>query len=487
MKQKNRLSSSLKIPKTCAPFCARRAASLAALCLMVLLSSAALTGCSKDLGKLHSNTAPETGVFVEGPLDTVRYAVKLHWWGQDTDGEVIGFYYQWTLNGTDPVDGGWTFTVAKSKDFVLPVPDGYAVQTFWVKAVDDKNNEDPTPATQSFPVSNSMPSVAFEADALPDTTLPAVSFYWHGTDPDGDASVAYYVVWLDGQEDSPVIVAGADTTLGPDYITTYGDRTVYVRAVDEAQGSSPVISHTWHVIAPVGDVLLVDDVPSSVGGAATTDAFYRAVVDSLVPAHQFTIFDVGSQGAFRSPREISLILPLFKQVVWYGDTRSTPSAGLSMGQAGIVEFLDNGGSLYVEGVAVLGDNGSLTSDFAAQYLGVDSLRTHYVSMSQPHSTNYGLLNGWVLQPNLALGLDSIKVQGILGNCEIVHASSQAQTLYYLLPGAFPEQTENYYLGTIVQGSVFKTACVTFPIRRCNGFATAKQEVAKLLTMLGVGQ
>jgi hypothetical protein len=93
----------------------------------------------------------------------------------------------------------------------------------------------------------------------------------------------------------------------------------------------------------------------------------------------------------------------------------------------------------------------------------------------------------VLQPNLSIGLDSLKVQGILGGCEIAYPSSQAETLYYLLPGTFSEQVDNYYLGTIVRGGVFKTACVTFPIRRCNGFATAKQEVAKILTMLGVGQ
>ncbi len=485
MKHKNRLTSSLKTPKTRALRRARHAALLAALCLLVA-AGASLTGCSKDLGKLHANLPPETGMFVEGPVDTVLYSVKIYWWGQDSDGEVTGFYYQWTLNGADPVDDGWIFTTARSRDFILPVPDGYALQTFWVKAVDNKNAEDSSPATQNFPVRNSMPSVAFETDALPDTTLPAVSFYWQGTDPDGNASVAYYVVWLDGQEDTPLIVAGSDTTLGPDYISSYGDRTVYVRAVDEAQGSSPVISHAWHVLTPVGDVLIVDDVAPSIAGDATTDAFYRGVVDSLV-GNQFTLFDVANQGAFRSPREISLILPLFKQVVWYGDIRSTPSAGLSMGQPAIADFLDNGGAMYVEGVAVLGDNGSFTSEFAAQYLGVDSLHTHYVSLSQPHSTNYGLNNGWVLQPNTALGLDSLRVQGILGNCEVVYPSSGVDPLYYVLPGTYPDQPDNYYFGTLVQGGVFKTACVTFPIRRCNGFATAKQEVAKILTLIGVGQ
>jgi hypothetical protein len=493
MKETNRIGSSLKARGAASASALRgqafapRAFVALALGLLTVLGLAALAGCSKDLGGPHANKPPETGVFVQGPLDTVRYSVDLYWWGQDVDGEVVGYYYQWTLGSAAPADTGWVFTTANNKEFVLPVPDGYALQTFWVKAVDNSNNEDPTPATQDFPVSNAMPSVAFETASLPDTTLPAVSFYWHGTDPDGNQSIAYYVLWLDGQENSPLVVTGSDTTLGPDYIASYGDRTLYLRVVDEAQGSSPVISHTWHVIQPVGDVLLVDDVPPSVAGAATTDAFYRGVIDSLIPTHQYTIFDVASQGNFRSPREVSLILPLFNKVVWYGDTRSTPSAGLSMGQPGIAEYLDNGGNLYVEGVAVLGDNGSLSAEFAAQYLGVDSLRTIYVSPTQPKSTNFGLLNGWVLRSNLALGLDSLIVQGIQAGCEIAHPSPLAETLYYLPPGMISGQTENYYLGTLVRGHGYGAVCITFPIRRCNGAATAKREVAKLLTILEVGQ
>ncbi|MFH0777539.1 MAG: hypothetical protein V2A71_02805 [Candidatus Eisenbacteria bacterium] len=462
---------------------------LPALCLLLL---PLFTGCSKDLGKPIGNSPPETGVFVEGPLDTVSYAVKLYWWGQDRDGQVLGFYYRWTCS--DPaadLDTSWVFTAAKSKNFILPVPNSFAVQTFWVKAVDNSGEEDPTPAIQEFPVRNAMPSVVLQASALPDTTLPAVTFRWTGSDPDGNNTLAYYVAWLDGKEDNPLIIAGSDTTLGPDYLDTYGPRTFYLKAVDESQGASGTVSHSWHVIAPVGNVLLVDDVPPSVPGSSTTDAFYRGLLDSLIPSQQYTVFNLASQGSFRSPAEVSLILPLFTRVVWYGDTRSSVSGALAMGEVGISRFLDAGGNMYLEGVAVLGNNGSLSNSFAGRYLGVDSLRTRYISPSVPASTNFDLTIGWLIRGNTSLGLDSLVVGGILAGCEIVCPSSVAQGgVFYLPPGTFAGQTADYYLGVLAkargEARGDTTICLTFPVRRCNGLGNARQEVAKLLTMLGIG-
>jgi len=455
-----------------------------------LLAIALVSGCEKDLGKELPNRLPDTGLFLEGPLDTVRYSVKLFWWGQDSDGEVMGFYYRWTCE--DPAslpDTNWVFTTAKSGEFILPVPNGFAVQTFWVKAADNDGSVDPTPASQDFPVRNAMPSVTFNASSLPDITLPAATFSWTGTDPDGDNTIAYYVLWLDGKEDSPIIVAGQDTTIGPDYISTYGNRTIYVRAVDEAHGASGVVSYTWNVIAPVGDVLLVDDVPSTVAGASDTDAFFRSLLDSLEGSGQYTVFDLGDQSRVKSPREVGLILPLFHQVVWYGDSRPGASASLKMGEegGGIADFLNGGGKIFLEGKALVGDAGSLTAGFAAQYLGIDSLRTRYISQSNPRSTNWDFMSGWVLRSNTSIGLDSLRTSQILSACEIMYPSAQAEYTYYFPAGTFAGQTENYYIGTLVRGVSFSSVCLTFPVRRCNGFGNARQEVAKLLAFLGVGQ
>ncbi len=458
---------------------------LVLICLAVIVF---LAGCSKDLGRPYPNSPPETGVFVVGVVDTVSYAVRLHWWGQDVDGEVTGFYYRWTCADTAASpDTNWVFTTEKSGDFILPAPDGFALQSFWVKAIDSAGEEDPTPAHQDFPMRNDMPSVELVGSSLPDTTLPAVTFAWTGTDPDGDNTIAYYLLWLDGKENAPLIVVGQDTTLGPDYLDSYGNRTIYVRAVDEAQGASGTDSHTWYVVTPVGDVLLVDDVPASVPGGASTDAFYRSLLDSLLPGSQYTIFDIESQGTFRSAKEVSLILPLFQQVVWYGDTRPTPSAALVTGESGIAEFLDGGGSIFLDGTSLLGDEGSLSYGFAADYLGIDSLRTRYISHTDPNSTNFDLLHGVIIRANDALGLDSIRVFGIYSGCEVAYPSADAQMIFYLPPGTYSGQTENYYIGVLMQEPTYNSVCLTFPVRRCDGLANARQEVAKLLTILGVGQ
>jgi hypothetical protein len=456
-----------------------------------ILALALVSGCEKNLGKALPNRSPETGIFLEGPLDTVRYSVKLYWWGQDSDGEVIGFYYRWTCADTAvQVDTSWVFTTERNRDFLLPVPNGFTVQTFWVKAVDNKSLEDPTPARQDFPVRNAMPSVAFNVGSLPDTTLPAATFSWTGTDPDGDNTIAYYVVWLDGKENEPIIVAGRDTTIGPDYIgSRYDNRIFYVRVVDEAQGASPAVADTWNVIAPVGDVLLVDEVPSTVAGAWIPDTFFRSLLDSLEGVGAYTVFDLGNQGRVKSPLEVGLILPLFRKVVWYGDTRSTVSGALRMGEqgGGIARFLD-GGKMFLEGVALVGDGGSLSASFAAQYLGIDSLHTRYVSSTNRHSTNFYLTGGVVIQGSTSLGLDSLEVIGILSGCECMYPSVQAQPLYYLLPGTITGQTdENFYMGTFVRGGTFSTVCLTFPVSQCDGFGNARHEVAKLFTLLGIGE
>jgi len=93
----------------------------------------------------------------------------------------------------------------------------------------------------------------------------------------------------------------------------------------------------------------------------------------------------------------------------------------------------------------------------------------------------------VLRGNTSIGLDSLKTQGNLSANEIVCPSAQAEYTYYVPPGKFAGQTENYYIGTLVRGGSFSSVCVTVPILRCNGFGNVKQEVAKLLTFLGVGQ
>ena len=66
-----------------------RLLALAAVLGAVLLAA----GCGVK-GTLVPNGAPETTIFVEGPVDTVNHVVHLRWFGSDPDGHVARFEYR---------------------------------------------------------------------------------------------------------------------------------------------------------------------------------------------------------------------------------------------------------------------------------------------------------------------------------------------------------------------------------------------------------
>ena len=39
----------------------------------------------------------------------------LHWWGEDADGQVLGYYYKWSS------DSSWTYTDLESGTFYVPI------------------------------------------------------------------------------------------------------------------------------------------------------------------------------------------------------------------------------------------------------------------------------------------------------------------------------------------------------------------------------
>jgi len=72
-------------------------------------------------------------------MDTITHAFTesmtsmqvLSWWGEDIDGQVVGYYYKWN------VDNDWTYTNDESKLFFVPIRSSFDVFSFQVKAVDN--------------------------------------------------------------------------------------------------------------------------------------------------------------------------------------------------------------------------------------------------------------------------------------------------------------------------------------------------------------
>lgn len=141
--------------------------------------------------------------------------VHFYWTGSDSDGAVVGFRWRLSDNGLDGIIDEpdtlgllWNFTTLTDSVFAvsadqLGVPsepdDGSPtlfaqVHTFWIKAVDNRGTEDPTPAYITFTAVTEAPEIAVVVSPaggpMPDSclnlTLP-VTFTWTASDPDGPA------------------------------------------------------------------------------------------------------------------------------------------------------------------------------------------------------------------------------------------------------------------------------------------------------------
>jgi hypothetical protein len=221
-----------------------------------------LSSCFKDMvNNPVGNQAPHTGVFLypDSSISRQPSKIDMHWWGDDPDGFVIGYYFSW--------DGKqWTFTSANDSLFALQIGIVDTNYTFQVSAVDnsgngkydkdivqngidygpepftDKNGNgvwdqgesfvdigliDPHPASIKFPIKNSAPTVTWDKlNILPDTSYPAMSFGWIASDIDGDATI------------SKIKIALNDTSNPGNIVTLNGSvRNISLRTTDFSSAS----------------------------------------------------------------------------------------------------------------------------------------------------------------------------------------------------------------------------------------------------------
>jgi hypothetical protein len=244
---------------------------------------------------------------------------------------------------------------------------------------------DPTPAVQTFTLSNIAPTVTI-TDALGsrDSTYASATFNWTVNDPDGGGPGLYYRVWLDGNEAAYDSTTASTFTLpsarflqGGEYRS--GLRTAYVQAVDDGGRSGPPASMTWYVRAPAevltnhqGRLLVVDEVPSTGANNSLFDAFYKSVAD-LLPAGTYSVLRPQfNTRMFRSERDVVQTLQQFQAVLWYRGGETTVSSLLRTYQDSIGGWLDAGGKMYVDGLYLiqgLRTPGAFREEFVARHCG----------------------------------------------------------------------------------------------------------------------
>lgn len=323
--------------------------------LVSLIITVLMVSCSKKpREELVPNLPPETYIFVEGRVDTVPAKVVLHWYGNDPDGYVVGFFYNWD-NDSDTV-----FTTANYDTFSLTSAGSVQVHIFKIWAEDNQGAVDPTPASVTIPVINSPPTIQFKIGTLPpDTTLPVTTFYLEWHDIDGDSTVIGYYWQLNSDTPHFVPVDSTHITItnlppGPD--------TVYFWAVDENSAVSDTIADTIFVKPINGSILLVDDDPD-----VTADEFYTRILDSL--GVTYTIWKI-DRGLPYSPIDQRYIISNlgFNLIIWYtGETSSHVKDVYGY----LTEYLDNGHKLFLSGSGVFIDLDSTL--FVRNYMHIDSL------------------------------------------------------------------------------------------------------------------
>ena len=318
---------------------------------------------------LDSSSGEYTYVIDEEPnpgmvWDTLEHAFTtittskqlLHWWGEDKDGDIIGYKYKWSS------DSIWTFTAEEEGLFYVPIRTDLDVFSFEVIAIDNDSLEDATPAKLSLPIKNSAPQISFRYRSNPfvddiqsDTSLtfPTRTFVWDVIDQDGIETVIdiYYALddtcdtcWtrLDAASYSSITL----TDIEPGY------HRFYIQAIDIAGAESNIAFFPddtnpnepgfWRVMPVRGDVLLVDDfVQDSQNNAQN---WYRSVLDSLLGANQFSVWEVGQELPYSS-NDVSANLKYFNKVIWY----AAYTGGETYHEAGssLLNFVMDGGHLFL--------------------------------------------------------------------------------------------------------------------------------------------
>ncbi len=305
-----------------------------------------------------------TGETLDPGIDTTASKQVLHWWGDDSDGDVIGYYIQWDYD-PDPV-----WTTSEYDTFYVPIRTDFDKFTFKVWAVDNDSLMDPTPAVQTFPVFNSMPEIEFKLRSNPLApignpnvtayTFPTRTFIWDVRDPDGVETITniYYALddtttWipLPGNERSITL-----TNLAP------GEHRFFAKAVDVAGASSNIISfpdpedentpNTWVVKPTQGDILLVNDFAQDQNNYQV-QGFYEDILRNIVGENGYSVWEIGtSRIPMINPQnsipyataDIKANLNYFKKVIWFSHLGrpNISQAGLSLTQ-----YIANGGNVFI--------------------------------------------------------------------------------------------------------------------------------------------
>ena len=284
---------------------------------------------------------------------------ELHWWGEDSDGEVVGYKYKWSS------DSSWTYTDLESGIFYVPIRSDLDVFSFEVKSIDDDGNEDQTPSKLTLPIKNSSPELSFRYLSNPlidnigsDTsyTFPTRTFVWDLYDQDGNETITDVFYALDDTcSECWTRIDGDETSITLTDISS-GFHTFFVKCRDIAGAESSISqfpdstnnldAQVWVVKPALGDVLIVDDYPLDNSNNALS--WYASMMDTILGLNQYSFWEIGDELPYSST-DVTANLNYFKTVIWYAAYNNTSSANdtYNRAEASLVNFIMGGGNLFI--------------------------------------------------------------------------------------------------------------------------------------------
>jgi hypothetical protein len=342
----------------------------------ILFTLAALMGllfsCKK--GEKLPNVAPDTHISLESIQlvgeDRLRSEVTLNWFGADEDGWVTGYEISLDNSNWSPVD-----VQDSTFKFNLAIGTDTTDITFYVRAIDNDGDVDPTPAYLLVPIRNSAPTAVFDSvQGLPDTSFIVTTLFLSVDDLDGDENVDSIFIkanggnWFALGKDvrtltlvptdpaaigsvNATILEGAEASPLPGTLTGLildGDNVFYVKARDVA-GSESVIdtSKTVFVKRKSSDLLVIDAHPG--GASPTPEEVYAQTLDLVEP--NADRIDLRVANGVNVPRlwspTFSTFVNFYPRIFWYGDGSDAGLTLLENASGAIQGYLNQGGKILI--------------------------------------------------------------------------------------------------------------------------------------------
>lgn len=319
-----------------------------------------------DNGLVPGYYDPQDSLISEGnrlgnQIDSLFYSPDSIFWTQEESPLLLHEVDIEHLRQNTPVEGP------------IPIPTDYS------------NSVDLSPAAMTFPVENSLPTVAFKYGSNPDGepqdtafTFNHRTFIWEAQDLDGLSTITYHFWALDDTtvwDSIPGTISSL--TLHSEFAGfDEGAHVFYLKTKDIAGAFSPIIQFpdtsdqfqpgVWYVQEPLGDVLLIDDdVFHETVLTDSTRIFYQNTLAQLVGS-EYSVWDI-EKGLPYSETDLLGTMALFSKVIWFADA----SSQLADAANSITAYIHSGGHLIISTSDLGEGNGYDNPPF--QFLGIDSV------------------------------------------------------------------------------------------------------------------